>query len=107
MTLDDSNGAVTGRVRLSRAKLRFIPCVLLAGLSGCAILPGAAVPFPDDAAREFQRAIAIDPRHSKAYNNLGVVRMRQGRHKDAAAAFRDARRFSAFWLLEGTRATWP
>jgi len=46
----------------------------------------------DAAVGEFQRAIAIDPRHSKAYNNLGVVRMRQVRHQDAAAAFRDARR---------------
>ncbi|MDP6580698.1 MAG: tetratricopeptide repeat protein [Vicinamibacterales bacterium] len=48
---------------------------------------------PDDAAREFQRAIALDPRHSKAHNNLGVVRMRQARYEDAAAAFRDARLF--------------
>ena len=44
-----------------------------------------------DAAREYQSAMAIDPRHSKAKNNLGVVRMRQARHEDAAAAFRGAR----------------
>ena len=50
----------------------------------------------DDAAREFEHAIAIDPRHSKAQNNLGVVRMHQARHEDAAAAFREARR------LDGT-----
>ncbi len=50
----------------------------------------------DDAAREFEHAIAIDPRYSKARNNLGVVRMYQTRHEDAAAAFREARR------LDGT-----
>ena len=29
----------------------------------------------DDAAYEFQRGIAITPRHFKAYDNLGAVRM--------------------------------
>ena len=46
----------------------------------------------DDAARELERATALDPRPSRARNNLGVVRMRQARYEDAAAAFRDARR---------------
>jgi Tfp pilus assembly protein PilF len=49
----------------------------------------------DDAAQQFQLAIAIDPRYSKAHNNLGVVRMGQARYEDAAMAFRDARRLDA------------
>jgi tetratricopeptide (TPR) repeat protein len=50
---------------------------------------------PAAAEREFQRAIAIDPRHSRAHNNLGVVRMQQGRADEAVVAFREARRYDS------------
>ena len=39
----------------------------------------------DDAVRQFQRAIAIDPRHVTAHNNLGVALMRLNRADNAAA----------------------
>jgi Tfp pilus assembly protein PilF len=45
---------------------------------------------PDDAVREYQRAIALDPKYVKAHNNLGVVYMRMNRPGDAAAEFRVA-----------------
>ena len=44
----------------------------------------------DDAVREFQRAIAIDPSYVKPHNNLGVVHLRLNRPEPAAAEFRVA-----------------
>ena len=44
----------------------------------------------DEAMTQFQRAIAINPRASKAHNNLGVALMRTGRSEPAAAEFRVA-----------------
>jgi Tfp pilus assembly protein PilF len=44
----------------------------------------------DDAIREYQRAIALDPKYVKAHNNLGVVYMRMNRPADAASEFRVA-----------------
>lgn len=40
-----------------------------------------------DAIREFQRAIAINPRYTRAHNNLGVAWMRQGKLDLAQAEF--------------------
>jgi len=45
---------------------------------------------PDEAVREYQRAIALDPKYVKAHNNLGVVYMRMNRGSDAASEFRVA-----------------
>ena len=44
----------------------------------------------DDAVRECQRAIGIDPKYVKAHNNLGVAFMRLNRVADAGAEFRVA-----------------
>jgi tetratricopeptide (TPR) repeat protein len=44
----------------------------------------------DDAVRQFQNALAIDPEHASAYSNLGVLRARQGRLDDAMQAFQAA-----------------
>jgi len=42
----------------------------------------------DDAVRELQRAVIIDPRYTTAHINLGVAFMRQNRMDSAAAEFR-------------------
>ena len=42
----------------------------------------------DEAAREFQRALFIDPDYALARNNLGVTLLRQGKLDAAAAQFR-------------------
>jgi len=44
----------------------------------------------DDAVRQFQTALAIDPEHASSYSNLGVLRARQGRLDEAMRAFRAA-----------------
>jgi Tfp pilus assembly protein PilF len=44
----------------------------------------------DEAVREYQRAIALDPKYVKAHNNLGVVYMRMNRGSDAASELRVA-----------------
>src|SRR5581483_10344473 len=44
----------------------------------------------DDAVKQFQRAIALDPSYVMAHNNLGVALMRTNRGDAAAAEFRVA-----------------
>jgi tetratricopeptide (TPR) repeat protein len=42
-----------------------------------------------DAAKELQRAIAINPQYARAHNNLGVVYLSQGKLDSASAEFRE------------------
>ena len=42
----------------------------------------------DEAVRQFQRAIAIDPKYVKAHNNLGVAQLRLNRLDAAESEFR-------------------
>ncbi len=45
---------------------------------------------PASAAQEFRRAIAIDPRNARAYNNLGNALRDMGQTGDALSAYRRA-----------------
>jgi len=45
-----------------------------------------------DAAREFQKAVALDPQYALAHANLGVALSQVGRHKDALLEFEEALR---------------
>jgi len=42
---------------------------------------------PADAERHYLAALALDPRHGDARNNLGLVQLAQGRDHDASASF--------------------
>ena len=44
----------------------------------------------DEAIAAYQRAIAIDPRHANAHNNLGAVLRAAGRPEEAEVAYRTA-----------------
>lgn len=49
---------------------------------------------PMEAAEQFLRALAVDPRHSDAHNNLGHIYFTQRRYEEAAQAFRQAWQFA-------------
>jgi tetratricopeptide (TPR) repeat protein len=53
----------------------------------------------EEAARLFERVLAIDPHLAEAYNNLGFVLTVQKKHDKALAAYREAVRLQPDWSL--------
>jgi superkiller protein 3 len=53
----------------------------------------------DEAAREFRKAIKMEPEYSEAYNNLGLCLLYAGKPEEAVEAFQQALQYFPHWAL--------